>query len=127
VSALVLDAGALIAVDRGDRATVARIAAARRRGADLRTSPMVVAQVWRDPQGRQADLARFLKGVDIPDVTHHQGRAAGLLLAATGTADPIDAGLVLLARDGDRVLTSDVGDIEALAEAAGIGVKVVPC
>jgi hypothetical protein len=127
MSALVLDAGALIAVDRGERPTVARIAAARRRGANLRTSPTVVAQVWRDPQGRQADLARFLKGVEVPAMTHAQGRAAGLLLAATGTADAVDGGLILLARDGDRILTSDTDDMTALADAAGVRVTIVAC
>jgi hypothetical protein len=123
MSALVLDAGVLIAVDRGERPTVARIAAARRRGADLRMSPMVVAQVWRG----QADLARFLRGVEVPDTTHARGRAAGLLLAATGTADAVDGGLILLARDGDRILTSDTDDMTALADAAGVRATIVAC
>lgn len=51
MSALVLDAGAFVAVERGDRATVARLRAAERTGMDLRTNGAVVVQVWRDPSG----------------------------------------------------------------------------
>jgi hypothetical protein len=49
MSALVLDAGAFAAVDRGDRAMVARLRAAERSGIELRSNGVVVAQVWRDP------------------------------------------------------------------------------
>jgi len=51
VSALVLDAGALLAVDRGDRAMIARLQVAQRAGLELRSNAMVVAQVWRDRRG----------------------------------------------------------------------------
>jgi hypothetical protein len=127
LSALILDAGALIAIDRGDRSTLVTIAAARRRGADLRSSPMVLAQVWRDPGGRQAELARFLKGVHLPAVHDGDGRAAGLLQGVARTDDPVAAVLVLLARDGDRVLTSDVDDMQRLVEAAHVRVGVIRC
>jgi hypothetical protein len=53
VSALVLDAGALLAVDRGQRAMVARLCVAQHSGLELRSNAMVVAQVWRDRRGRQ--------------------------------------------------------------------------
>ena len=104
-----------------------RVAAALRHGNALRTNAVVVAQVWRDPRGRQAKLARFLHGVDVQPVTPAVGRAAGLLLNAAATADPIDASVVLLARDGDRILTSDSEDLEHLARAAGIRVQVIAC
>lgn len=42
VSALVLDAGALVAVDRGDRAMIARLHVAQEHGLDLRSNAMVV-------------------------------------------------------------------------------------
>jgi hypothetical protein len=61
MSAFVLDAGALIAIDRNDRATVARLAAAKRHGMELRTNAMVVSQVWRHPDGRQAHLGQLLR------------------------------------------------------------------
>lgn len=127
MSALVLDAGALVAVDRDDRAMLARLRVAAQRGVELRTNAMVVAQVWRDRQGRQAQLAQLLRAVDVHAIDHDDGRDAGVLLAAAGTADPIDATVVLLAQAGDRILTSDPGDISRLAAAAANGSIVVAC
>jgi DNA-binding transcriptional MocR family regulator len=127
VSALVLDAGALVAVDRDDRAMIAMLRAAQQHGLELRTNAMVVAQVWRDRHGRQANLARLLRAVDVRVVSQRDGRDAGVLQALAGTADAIDATVVLLAVPGDRVLTSDPGDITLLAAAAEKRAVVVPC
>jgi hypothetical protein len=118
VSALILDAGALVAVDRDDRAMIARLRASQQHGLELRTNAMVVAQVWRDPHGRQANLARLLRAVDVRAISQRDGRDAGVLQAAAGTADAIDATVVLLAAPGDRIITSDPGDITVLAAAA---------
>jgi len=127
VSALILDAGAMAAVDRADREVIALLRAAERHGLELRTSAMVVAQVWRDRHGRQVNLARLLRGVDVRAVSPGDGRAAGILQAAAGTADAIDATLVLLAAPGDRILTSDPGDLTRLAGAAGNRPVVIAC
>jgi hypothetical protein len=127
VSALVLDAGALVAVDRDDRAMIARLQVAGRAGLELRSNAMVVAQVWRDRQGRQASLARLLRAVDVRAVEQQDGRDAGVLLAAAGTADPIDATVVLLAAPGDRILTSDPGDLSRLAAAAANRPVIIAC
>jgi hypothetical protein len=80
MSALVLDAGAFVAVDRGERAMAARLRVAHRAGLDLRSTGVVVTQVWRDPVGRQANLARLLKAVDVKAVDERLGREAGVLL-----------------------------------------------
>jgi DNA-binding transcriptional MocR family regulator len=48
-----------------------------------------------------------------------------VLLGKARTADVIDAALVLLAVDGDTILTSDPSDLGALASAAGLHVDVV--
>lgn len=127
MSALVLDAGALVALDRGDRAIIARLIAARVRGDVLRTNPMVVAQVWRGTGGREAVLATALSAVEVHAIDEATGRAAGQLLARSATSDPIDASVVLLARPGDRILTSDPRDIGRLVDAAAIDVTIVPC
>jgi hypothetical protein len=127
VSALILDAGALVAVDHDDRAMLARLRASQRHGIELRTNAMVVAQVWRDRRGRQVNLARLLQSVDVRVVSQRDGRAAGVLQEAAGTSDAIDATVVLLASPGDRILTSDPSDISRLAEAAGNRALVVPC
>ena len=49
-----------------------------------------------------------------------------MLLGRARRADVIDAALVLLARDGDLILTSDVDDLAVLAEAADLHVDIVP-
>ena len=127
MSALVLDAGALLAVDRGQRAMVARLRVAQHSGLELRSNAMVVAQVWRDQRGRQVNLARVLRAVDVRPVNHSDGRKAGVLLAEAGTTDPIDATVVLLAAPGDRILTSDPEDLTQLAAAARNRAVIVPC
>ena len=127
MNAFVLDAGALIAVDRGDPAMIAQLQAADEDAIELRTSAVVVAQVWRDPAGRQARLARLLRGMDVRPVDERLARAAGVLLGRAGTTDPIDATVVLIAENGDSILTSDPGDLRRLAAAAGTEVAVVPC
>jgi len=127
VSALVLDVGALIAVDRNDRAMLARLRAAERHGLELRTNAMVVAQVWRDSQGRQAGLARLLQALDVRAVDHEAGRAAGALLGRAGAADAIDATVVLLAAPGDRIVTSDPDDLILIASAATSQALIVAC
>ena len=121
---VVLDAGAFLAVDRDDRDMAARLRVAQRRGLGLRTHAMVVAQAWRNG-ARQANLARLLAAVDVRSVTEDMGRDAGVLLGRAGTDDPIDAALVLLAADGDHVVTSDPGDVSRLAAAAGRAVTIV--
>jgi hypothetical protein len=127
VTALILDAGALLAVDRDDRAMIARLQAAHQHGMELRSNAMVVAQAWRDPHGRQVQLARLLRAVDVRPVAPEAGRAAGGLLGAAHTSDPIDATVVLLAAPGDRILTSDPTDLTRLARAASSRAVIVPC
>jgi hypothetical protein len=127
VSALILDAGALVAVDRGDRAMAARLRVAQQSGLELRSNAMVIAQVWRDRHGRRARLAALLRAVDVRAVGYYDGRHAGALLAAAGTADPIDATVVLLAAPGDRILTSDPDDLARLAGAAGNRPVIIAC
>lgn len=126
MSALVLDAGALVAADRDDRAMIARLRVAEKAGLELRSNAMVVAQVWRDRLGRQVNLARLLRAVDVRAVRHEDGRAAGVLLAAAGTADAIDATVVLLAAPGDRIVTSDPDDLTRLAAAAANRPAIIP-
>ena len=62
--ALVLDAGALIAIERSDRQLRAVLQNAHDRAVPVRTSAAVVGQVWRGG-ARQAVLARALAGVEV--------------------------------------------------------------
>ncbi len=59
---LVLDSGALVAIDKRDRQVGAMLEVARHQGVRVSTSAAVVAQVWR-PGAMQANLARALQGV----------------------------------------------------------------
>ena len=54
------------------------------------------------------------------------GRRAGVLLARTGLTDAIDAALVAIADHGDRVITSDPGDLAVLAASTDRRIDIVP-
>ncbi len=106
---------------------LARLRAAQIGGLDLRSNGAVVAQVWRDPSGRQAALARLLSAVDVRSVDRRLGQEAGVLLARAGTRDAVGATIVAVADAGDRIVTSDAGDVRALVAASGRPIVVVPC
>lgn len=123
---IVLDAGALVAVERGDRDMIALIKRERREGRAPLSHGGVIGQVWRGGSGRQAMLARLLPGVDVQALDDDFGRQAGLLLGAAGRADVIDAAVVLLAHDGDEIFTSDPEDLRELATVAGSHLDIIP-
>lgn len=113
---LVLDAGALIAIEQDDRDTAAVIEVARQDGRDIVVPAGVVGQVWRGGS-RQARLARLLNARDIvvESLTDASARAAGVLCGAAGTADVIDASVVLAARRHHAtVISSDRSDLRQL-------------
>jgi hypothetical protein len=126
VSGLVLDAGALIALDREDNRMLRRLLRARQDREPVRTNPMALAQAWRDGR-RQATLARSLRDIEVRPMTEDDGRRAGELLGATGTSDPIDASVALLTTRGDQLYTSDPGDLRKLCGAAGVKAVVIDC
>lgn len=121
----VLDAGALVAVERRDRRIGALLRVLQQRRVPLWTSAAVLAQVWRDG-ARQATLARLLQGVGVRPLALDAGKQAGALLGSTGTDDVVDAHLALLLEAGDRVLTSDSDDVLRLLAARRVRAIVVP-
>lgn len=123
---LILDAGALVALERGDHTVHADIQTALRVGKPVRTNANVIAQVWRNG-ARQARLAKVLKKVTVEPITAEDGYRAGELMGATRTKDVVDATVARLAKSGDRVYTSDVGDLQKLCEATGFKAVVVGC
>lgn len=125
MAALVFDAGALIALDRGDRTVIALLTIAAQQSKEVLTSSACIAQAWRDP-ARQARLTKALKGfVEMP-LDAPAARRCGLLLALSGTSDIADAALALLARNGDTVVTSDPDDIKRLLDVTGTEALVHP-
>jgi len=122
---LILDSGALIALDKNERAMWTRVKASYLAGEVPLSHGGVVGQVWRGRGSRQALLARALAGIDVRPLDQHLGRAAGELLAAARRSDVIDAALVLLAADGDSIITSDPNDLGPLARASGRQVDII--
>jgi hypothetical protein len=121
---LVLDAGALLAIDRRDRQVGALLRVAQQERIPVRTSPAVVAQVWRYG-ARQARLARVLVGVAVPPLDLDTGKRLGVLLGTTNSSDVVDAHVASLARAGDQVLTSDLDDLRILLDALSVTAKLI--
>lgn len=121
---LVLDSGALIALERNERQMWRRLKAAEAANALPVTHAGVLGQVWRG-SSRQVRLSQALRSIDVRPLDEELGRAAGALLAATGLTDVIDASVVLLATDGDEIVTVDHGDLAVLAAGADRHVELI--
>lgn len=119
---IVLDSGALIALDRGDKRMIALLQRALAQGRVFRVPVGVVGQAWRN--GRvQVALARFLRSeeVEIIPLDEELVRSCGELCGATGSSDIVDASVVILARARrDPIVTSDPVDLRRLDPSAQI-------
>lgn len=122
---VIFDAGALIALERNDRAMWRRLELVRRAGTPPVSHGGVVGQVWRGRGPRQALLALALNSIEIRALDDRLGRKVGELLAKTGRGDVVDAAVVLIAADGDQILTSDPNDLAPLARAADRDVEII--
>lgn len=120
---VVLDAGALIGIERRDRRVRALLRAAEDSAIQVRTSAAVVAQVWRN-DARQAHLARTLAGVHTVGLDLASGKSVGTLLAASRTHDIVDGHVASLVRDGDQVLTSDPDDLRRLLATRNVEARI---
>ena len=120
----ILDAGAFIALDRNDRSMWVRLKGLHLAGERPVTHGGVVGQVWRGGP-RQARLATALAGTDVRSLDERLGRAAGELLGSTRMSDVVDAALVVLAADGDEIITLDSDDLKRLAVSAGRHVELI--
>ena len=118
MSDVVYDAGALVAAERNDRRFWLghRI---RLEAGDVPIVPApVVAQVSRSP--RQAQLRRLLRGCEVLALDEPTAHAVGQLLGRSGTADIVDAAIVVVAMaQRAEIVTADRNDISQLAASAG--------
>lgn len=121
---LLLDAAALIALERNERPMWTRLKASAQLGQPPVTHGGIVGQVWRGGP-RQARLATALSGVDVKALDQDLGRSAGELLAVAELSDVIDAALARLAVDGDEIITVDRDDMEMLVAATGQHVELL--
>lgn len=129
MSSLVLDAGALIALDRNDREVWAMLRVAIDDALLIQVPAGAIAQAWRDGR-RQVLLTRALQHCDEVALDGAIARAAGLLCGRSKTTDIVDASVAIaaagLARRGAvSVLTSDSGDIDHLVATLGIAANIV--
>ena len=117
MNGVTFDAGGLIALDRSDRRVLTLIARATERGMRITIPATALAQAIRNP-ARQARLSRLIRqaGTDLIPLDGPDATAVGLLSARTGTADIVDAHVVICAqRTGQAVVTSDADDIGGIA------------
>jgi hypothetical protein len=129
VTALVLDTGALIALDRNDRSTWALLRVAADDASTVHVPTGAIAQAWRDGR-RQVLLARALAHCDEVALDGPSARAAGLLCAQAATADVIDASVAVTAagvsrHDDVAIVTSDPDDLRHLLTVLDIGARVI--
>ncbi|MBN1610102.1 MAG: hypothetical protein JW940_25980 [Polyangiaceae bacterium] len=121
-SGVTLDAGALIALDRGDRRMIALLDQALADGVGFRVPAGVVGQAWRDGR-RQVTLARFLRAdeVQLVPLDGQLSRSCGEICGCTGTTDVIDASVAIVAREhGDVIVTSDPEGLLRLDPGASV-------
>lgn len=113
---LVLDAGALIALERRDRRMLALLQQVVVTRVSAHVPAGVVAQVWRG-MPRQHAVVRLLraKALRVHPLDETVAYRVGLLLAAASASDVVDGHVALLGRSlNATVVTSDPDDLRQL-------------
>jgi hypothetical protein len=124
MSAVIYDAGVLIAADRNARHVWADHRVRLESGIVPTVPAPVIAQASRSPA--QVQLRRLLRGCETVAMTEESAHAAGHLLGRAGTADITDAAVACAAAERHAdVITSDPGDISRLLQAARCASKVI--
>jgi hypothetical protein len=116
MAGVTLDAGGLIALDRNDRRMVALLARAAETKSPITIPASALAQAIRDPK-RQVRLARLIRQptTSVRELDRVDATSIGRLLAASRTADVVDAHVVICARRAHQhVVTSDPDDLRDL-------------
>ncbi|HEX4805931.1 MAG TPA: PIN domain-containing protein [Conexibacter sp.] len=114
MAGLTLDAGALIAYERGDLEIRRVLRVAFNRGVTTTIPAVVLAEVWRG-DAKDAPVARLLKWCAVEPLDEQRARAAGALRRSTAGAGAIDACVAVGVRErGDVLATSDPDDMRRL-------------
>lgn len=127
---LVLDAGALIQLDRGNEEVLSALKAAFDNDEAVHVPTGVIGQAWRNPD-RQALLSRTLKRCKEVDLDGAIARAGGQLCGRTATSDVIDASVALAVAHARRsdgevtLLTSDSEDLGILLSVLDARARVI--
>jgi hypothetical protein len=118
VSRTILDAGALIALERNDRAVWAALKLAALSGEDVVVPTTVLAQVWRG-RASQALLSQALQHC-LLESFDKVAKAVGELCGKAGTGDICDAHVAIASTvAGGTLYTSDAKDLRRLISACG--------
>ena len=111
MAALTLDAGALIAAERGDAKFWGFVKATL--DLDFLIPASVVAQAWRG--ARSARVAQLIDSSFVVSLDDELARRVGELCGRSRTADIVDASVAVVAhRFGADILTGDTSDISHL-------------
>jgi len=116
MSGVAFDAGGLIGLDRDNRRVIALLARAAEVGARITVPAPALAQAMRAP-AKQARLSRLVRqpSTNVVPLNAVDAVSVGVLLAATKTADVVDAHVVICARrERASIVTSDPGDLSRL-------------
>ena len=114
MAGLTLDAGALIAYERGEPRVREILATAFARGLVPTIPAVAIAEVWRG-DARDARIARLLKVARVEHLDEARAREAGALRRSVPGAGTIDACVAIgAAQRGDAVATSDPRDMRRL-------------
>lgn len=114
MAGLTLDAGALIAYERGDARIREILATAYARGLVPAIPAIALAEVWRG-DAKDARVARLLKASSVEVVDERSAREAGRLRRTTPGAGTVGACIATgVRRRGDALATSDPDDMRAL-------------
>lgn len=118
MSRIVLDSGALIALERNNRVLWGALKLAASRSADVLVPTAALAQVWRGSPA-QTQLSRALAFCVLAPFDS-VARAVGELCGRTRTTDICDAHVAIVAATrGDILYTSDPKDMVRLLSAFG--------
>ncbi len=117
---LVLDSGGITRLAERSRLAAAFIRALRAEGVWPPLVPTVsLVESLTGHSGKDANTNRFLKTCNIADrLSEGLARRAAFLRARARRGSAVDAIVVATAEPGGTVLTSDTGDLEAIASRA---------
>jgi predicted nucleic acid-binding protein len=119
VAGLTLDAGALIAYERGEFEIRRILKTAFGRGVTPTIPAVVLAEVWRGDR-KDARVAWLLKACNVEPLDEQRARAAGALRRNTAGAGTVDACVAAGVRErGDAIATSDPDDMRRLLGPRG--------
>ncbi len=119
---VVLDAGALIALERRDRRMLALLREVVEARVASHVPAGVVAQVWRG-RPRQHAVVRLLRAqaMRVHPFDEAVAYRVGLLLASSHTSDVVDGHVAILGRSlRATVVTSDADDLRRLDDSLDI-------